>query len=458
MKSGASSGVSPTSSTTEPPSRPRAQKREHPVDVAEHQVPARAGPRARSARSRLTREPAREARPAWCGAGSPGRRRPGTGRRPRSTTVRQAPDTADRLSGRELACPEGGADPEGRHGPGEDALHGAHVLHQAGEHGRSSLIRPSDPTRHDRDHSRDPPADTRAALATARSELETAAHRRGAAHRGRHAGPYHRLQLALLERRAPGRPPVGGPPGQAAARGGGDVGPGDQRLATELSLHRGLYDALASVRWSSLAPDTRRFVEHTLRDFRRAGVDKDEPRARGSESWRTGAVRLGQDFDRAIREDVRARVAPSPRSSTGSRRTTCAAHPPGPDGKVRITTDYPDLLPFRPYADDGDARRQLYLENTSRGLPGEREGARAAPRRPRASRRDSSARRLGRLRHRGQDVAGGEGGGRLPGPDGERGRGSRAARRGPAPPAQAEGRAVARRGSRTGRRRTTRSG
>jgi thimet oligopeptidase len=139
--------------------------------------------------------------------------------------------------------------------------------------------------------------------------------------------------------------------------------------ATELSLHRGLFEALASVPAEGLAPDTRRHLEHTLRDFRRAGVDRDEPTRARLKELADRAVRLGQDFDRAIREDVRA-VLLRPEQLAGLPSDYVAAHPPGPDGRVRITTDYPDLLPFRQYAQDGEARRQLYLENSSRAWPG----------------------------------------------------------------------------------------
>src|SRR5512146_2953135 len=48
-------------------------------------------------------------------------------------------------------------------------------------------------------------------------------------------------------------------------------------LSTELSLDRGLYDALAALDVSGEDGPTRYLVAKSLRDFRRAGVDKDEP-------------------------------------------------------------------------------------------------------------------------------------------------------------------------------------
>ena len=212
-------------------------------------------------------------------------------------------------------------------------------------------------------------ADTRAALATARSELETVLAVGGPRTEADTLGPYHRLQLALsnaghraglLSEVHPDKPLR-----EAAEASVQEI----SAYATELSLHRGLYDALASVPVEQLAPDTRRFLEHTLRDFRRSGVDKDEPTRARLRELADRAVRLGQDFDRAIREDVRG-LSLRPEQLAGLPEDYRAAHRPGLDGKVRITTDYPDLLPFRTYAHDGEARRQLYVENASRAYPG----------------------------------------------------------------------------------------
>jgi thimet oligopeptidase len=212
-------------------------------------------------------------------------------------------------------------------------------------------------------------ADTRAALSTARSELESLLGVKGARTESDTLGPYQRLQLALsnaghraglLSEVHPDKPLR-----DAAETAVQEI----SAYATELSLHRGLYDALASVDAGQIAPDTRRFLEHTLRDFRRAGVDKDEPTRARLKELADRAVRLGQDFDRAIREDVRG-VSLAPEQLAGLPDDYRVAHKPGADGKVRITTDYPDLLPFRTYAHDGDARRKLYVENTSRAYPG----------------------------------------------------------------------------------------
>jgi len=139
-------------------------------------------------------------------------------------------------------------------------------------------------------------------------------------------------------------------------------------FATELSLDQGVYRALASLDAAGLDPGARRYLEHTLRDFRRAGVDKDDATRARLKELADRAVVLGQTFDRAIREDVRT-VKVRPDQLRGLPPDYQAAHLPGPDGLVSITTDYPDLLPFRQYAEDGEARRALYVENAGRAWP-----------------------------------------------------------------------------------------
>ena len=139
-------------------------------------------------------------------------------------------------------------------------------------------------------------------------------------------------------------------------------------FATELSLDTRLFRALAALDAASLPPTPRRYLEHALRDFRRAGVDKDEATRGRLKQLAEEAVVLGQRFDRAVREDVRS-VQLKPAQLDGLPLDYVAAHPPGPDGLVTITTDYPDFLPFRQYAHDAEARRRLYVENGARAFP-----------------------------------------------------------------------------------------
>jgi Zn-dependent oligopeptidase len=139
------------------------------------------------------------------------------------------------------------------------------------------------------------------------------------------------------------------------------------RFYSDLALDREMYDTLAAVDVSGADPDTRRFVAYTLRDYRRAGVDKSpEVRARLKQIDEE-LTKLGQSFSKQISEDVRTVELTDPARLAGLPADFIAAHPPDPDGKIRITTDYPDYNPFMTYAVDDELRRLLYIAFRSRG-------------------------------------------------------------------------------------------
>jgi thimet oligopeptidase len=140
------------------------------------------------------------------------------------------------------------------------------------------------------------------------------------------------------------------------------------KFITDLSLNTDLYTLFSSLDTSGLDPLAARLVSKTLEDFKRAGVDKDEPTRARIRTLQEQIVETGQNFGRNIREDVRS-VSLTPAQLAGLPEDYIAAHPPGPDGKVTVTTDYPDYIPFMRYAKDGEARRQLMHASLNRGYP-----------------------------------------------------------------------------------------
>lgn len=145
-----------------------------------------------------------------------------------------------------------------------------------------------------------------------------------------------------------------------------------QKYVTELGLDRDLYAVLdrlvTSADLSGLDADGRRVLEHTLRDFRRAGVDRDDATRDRLRELSERSVKLSQDFGRNIRDDVRSiRVAPE--RLEGLPEDYRAAHAPDEDGLVTITTDYPDLVPFITFAVDAEARHELALAQNNVAWP-----------------------------------------------------------------------------------------
>lgn len=144
------------------------------------------------------------------------------------------------------------------------------------------------------------------------------------------------------------------------------------KLWTEVSLSRPVFDLFTKINISSLENQAKRFVEKVLQDFRRSGVDKDESTRQKIEQLSNELVQIGQDFGRNVRENVRSIEIP-PEVLKGLPEDYIAFHPPGENGLVKITTDYPDVIPFLDYAESDKARKKLYIEFQNRAYPKNRE-------------------------------------------------------------------------------------
>ncbi|HKE59412.1 MAG TPA: M3 family metallopeptidase, partial [Pyrinomonadaceae bacterium] len=138
---------------------------------------------------------------------------------------------------------------------------------------------------------------------------------------------------------------------------------------TEVSLNRAVYDALAALDLTGADAETRYYVERTLRDFRLAGVDKDEATRKRIKQLRDELVVIGQEFARNIRDDKRTVIANSVAELDGLPADYIARHKPGPDGKITLTIDYPDSLPIFSYAKNEDLRKRMYIAYNNRAYP-----------------------------------------------------------------------------------------
>jgi Zn-dependent oligopeptidase len=140
-------------------------------------------------------------------------------------------------------------------------------------------------------------------------------------------------------------------------------------LGTELSLNRGVYEALAALDVSRADPETRHYVQRTLRDFRLAGVDRDAATRARIAKLHEELVEIGQQFSRNIRSDRRSITVKDAAELDGLPEDFIARHAPGPDGTLQITTDYPDAVPVFTYAKSDTLRHQLHLALHNRAWP-----------------------------------------------------------------------------------------
>ena len=141
-----------------------------------------------------------------------------------------------------------------------------------------------------------------------------------------------------------------------------------QKLSTDLSLDSDLHAVFARLDASGLDDDARRVLDHTMRDFRRAGVDRDETDRQRLRELAERETVLGQEFSKNIRDDVR-RVSFEPAQLAGLPEDYIAAHELGEDGRVELTTDYPDVYPFLTFAIDREARHELMWAFNNRAWP-----------------------------------------------------------------------------------------
>jgi thimet oligopeptidase len=144
------------------------------------------------------------------------------------------------------------------------------------------------------------------------------------------------------------------------------------KLVTDLSLDREVYDLMvvddAESGVSGLDDDAERVRNLALRDFRRAGVDRDhEVRARVRE-LNERLTELGQTFQRNVRDDdTTVRVRPD--QLDGLPQDWIDEHPVAEDGLVELTLDYPDVFPMLQFARDREARVAVHTALNNRGWP-----------------------------------------------------------------------------------------
>lgn len=145
----------------------------------------------------------------------------------------------------------------------------------------------------------------------------------------------------------------------------------EQRLeafSVELAQDRGVYDALSAIDATKLDAVTGFWLFKTLREFRRAGVDRDGATRERVKALNEELVKIGQTFGRNIRDDVRT-VYATVAELEGLPKDWLDAHPADAAGKVAITTNTPDAVPVMTYAKSAKVREALWRAYRQRAYP-----------------------------------------------------------------------------------------
>jgi thimet oligopeptidase len=144
-------------------------------------------------------------------------------------------------------------------------------------------------------------------------------------------------------------------------------------VATSLSLNRDVYRALSSLDVSKSDAATRYYVQRQLLEFRLAGVDKDDATRAKLKKLQTQLTEDQSMFERNIADDPKIVEVANVSELDGLPQDYIDNHKPGPDGKIHITTNYPDLFPVLNFGKSDALRRNLWDAWMTRAYPKNRE-------------------------------------------------------------------------------------
>ena len=120
---------------------------------------------------------------------------------------------------------------------------------------------------------------------------------------------------------------------------------------------------MAGLKAAGAAADFTRYLTLKLDEYRREGVDKDAATRAKINGLRDQLVRLGQEFDRNVRDGARTLPVAGAADLAGLPPDFIAVHKPGADGTIALTTNPSDLQQVMLYARSDDLRRRMLLES-----------------------------------------------------------------------------------------------
>ena len=139
--------------------------------------------------------------------------------------------------------------------------------------------------------------------------------------------------------------------------------------ATALSLNQDVYKALQALDVSKTDSATRYYVQRQLLEFKLAGVDKDQATRERLKKLQDQLNEEQSIFDRNISDGQKSVALNSVSDLEGLPQDYVDRHKPGADGKITITTNYPDLLPALKFAKNDAFRKQMYEAFQTRAYP-----------------------------------------------------------------------------------------
>jgi thimet oligopeptidase len=137
---------------------------------------------------------------------------------------------------------------------------------------------------------------------------------------------------------------------------------------TAIALNHEVYNAIAAIDLSKADAATAYYVRRQLLEFRLAGVDKDDATRARLKKLSDQATEEQSMFDRNI-SDGKLTIEAVPAELDGLPQDYIDRHKPDANGKVHLTTDYPDAFPVLSFAKSDALRRRMAIAFGSRAYP-----------------------------------------------------------------------------------------
>lgn len=138
---------------------------------------------------------------------------------------------------------------------------------------------------------------------------------------------------------------------------------------TAVALNPKVYKALSGIDLSKADPITKYYVNRQLLQFRLAGVDKDDATREKIRKLNDKSTELQSKFGENIAEDTKTVIVTDKSELDGLPQDYIDRHKPDAEGKIKITTDYPDFLPVQKFAKSDALRKRLSIAFLSRAYP-----------------------------------------------------------------------------------------
>jgi thimet oligopeptidase len=138
---------------------------------------------------------------------------------------------------------------------------------------------------------------------------------------------------------------------------------------TALSLNRDAYQALSHIDLSGTDAATRYYVQRQLLEFRLAGVDRDDATRARLKNLSEQLTNEQSLFNRNISDGEKSVEVKDRSELEGLPQDYIERHKPDANGKINITTSYPDFYPVMKFAKSDDLRRRMIGAFMNRAYP-----------------------------------------------------------------------------------------